>query len=67
MENKKVIITGVTGMIGGIVLKECLQSEKVKQVISIVRKASRFVHPKGVITSEVLERWCSKQGWRTRN
>ena len=46
MENKKVIITGATGMVGGIVMRKCLEAKEVEQIISIVRKASGIVHPK---------------------
>lgn len=37
---KKVLITGATGMIGGLVLEHCLQSEEVSEVISLVRRPS---------------------------
>jgi len=43
---KRIIITGATGMIGGIVLRECLNSNEVKSVTSLVRKSSGFSHPK---------------------
>ena len=36
----KVIITGTTGMIGGLVLENCLKSNQVKEVISFVRRPS---------------------------
>ncbi|MTI31547.1 NAD(P)H-binding protein [Xanthovirga aplysinae] len=37
---KRVLITGATGMIGGLVLKESLSSPDVKEVISLVRRPS---------------------------
>ena len=43
---KNVIITGATGMVGGIVLRECLNSAAIGKVISIVRRASGVNHPK---------------------
>jgi uncharacterized protein YbjT (DUF2867 family) len=43
---KKVIITGSSGMIGGLVLQECLQREDVANVTVIVRKSLGVQHPK---------------------
>jgi len=43
---QKVIITGATGMIGGLVLQKCLNSSKVEKIISVVRRASGIQHPK---------------------
>ncbi|CAN5691757.1 epimerase [soil metagenome] len=43
---KRVIITGSSGMIGGLVLQNCLDRADVSQVTSIVRRSSGFVHPK---------------------
>ena len=43
---KKAIITGATGMVGGIVLRECLDSNEITQVTSISRKPSGMNHPK---------------------
>ena len=43
---KKVIITGGTGMVGGIVLKKCLESPEISEVVSIVRKSSNIQHEK---------------------
>ncbi len=37
---KKVIITGATGMIGGIVLRKCLESPEIKEVVSISRRST---------------------------
>jgi uncharacterized protein YbjT (DUF2867 family) len=43
---KNVIITGATGMVGGIVLRECLKSLEIGKVTSIVRHSSGVNHPK---------------------
>lgn len=43
---KKAIITGATGMVGGIVLRKCLESPEIGQVISISRRASGVEHDK---------------------
>jgi uncharacterized protein YbjT (DUF2867 family) len=43
---KKVIITGSSGMIGGLVLQECLQRDDVASVTTIVRKRSGMRHRK---------------------
>ena len=43
---KNVIITGATGMVGGIVLRECLNSSNISKVISIVRRSSGISHAK---------------------
>ncbi len=43
---KNVIITGSTGMVGGLALEACLKRNDVKQVTSIVRKKSGFKHDK---------------------
>jgi putative NADH-flavin reductase len=42
----KVIITGATGMVGEGVLLECLQNEKVAEVMLISRKHYELQHPK---------------------
>lgn len=34
----KVIIAGSTGMIGGLILEECIKSDKIKTIINIIRK-----------------------------
>lgn len=44
--NLKVIITGATGMVGEGVLHECLQSNKVKEVVIVNRKSLGLSHPK---------------------
>lgn len=43
---KKIILTGASGMVGGILLNLCLESEKVEKVISLVRRPSTSRHPK---------------------
>lgn len=40
---KNVIITGDTGMVGGIVLQECLQSDEIGKVISISRRPTSIL------------------------
>ncbi len=42
----KIIITGASGMVGGIILREALNSSEVEKVTSIVRKSSGQTHPK---------------------
>lgn len=43
---KKVIIAGSTGMVGGLLLKDCLSSTDIEVVISLVRKKTNTNHPK---------------------
>ena len=43
---KKVLITGATGMTGGIVLKHCIESSEVADVVSFVRRPTGVKHPK---------------------
>jgi uncharacterized protein YbjT (DUF2867 family) len=42
----KVIITGVTGMVGEGVMHECLLDPRVEEVLIVGRRASGFTHPK---------------------
>ncbi len=42
----RVLITGVTGMVGEGVLHECLLSPDVDEVLVVTRRPSGFVHPK---------------------
>lgn len=42
----KVIIAGSTGMIGNLILNDCLRSKKISQVVSLVRKPTRQTHTK---------------------
>ncbi len=43
---KKVIITGATGMVGGLVLRECLNSDEVESVVAIMRRPLEQSHHK---------------------
>ncbi len=43
---KNVILTGASGMIGGLILETCLASSDVRRVTSIVRKPTGAKHPK---------------------
>ena len=43
---KTAIITGATGMVGGLVLNECLQNPEIEKVISINRKSLDIKHKK---------------------
>ncbi len=43
---KKIIITGASGMVGGIILREALNSSKIEKVTSIVRNSSGQKHAK---------------------
>lgn len=43
---KKIIITGASGMVGGIILREALNSSEIEKVTSIVRKPSGQQHDK---------------------
>jgi len=43
---KKVLIAGASGMVGNLILQECLTSDEVQEVISFVRKHSGQTHPK---------------------
>lgn len=44
--NAKILIAGASGMIGGLILDQCLESEEVGEVVSLVRKPSTQGHPK---------------------
>ncbi len=57
---KRAIITGATGMIGGIILRESLNSPAIEQVTSIVRKQSGVRHPK--LTEVVLKDFLDYSG-----
>jgi len=43
---KNIIIAGASGMVGGVVLEECLQSSEIGEVLSLVRKPSGLNHQK---------------------
>jgi uncharacterized protein YbjT (DUF2867 family) len=42
----KVIITGATGMVGQLVLDNCLKSDKISEIRSLVRKPTNKKHAK---------------------
>ncbi len=42
----RVIVTGVTGMVGEGVLLECLESDSVEKVLAVSRKPTNHTHPK---------------------
>ena len=42
----KVLMTGATGMVGGLVLEQCLEAREVKEVVSLLRRPSMVQHPK---------------------
>lgn len=42
----KALITGSTGMIGGLIVDHCLQSDTITEVITIVRRPQSVEHPK---------------------
>jgi len=46
MERQNVVLTGGTGMVGGIALRACLERADVARVTSIVRRPSGLAHPK---------------------
>jgi uncharacterized protein YbjT (DUF2867 family) len=46
MNKKRVIITGATGMVGGLALRMCLDSPDVSRVTAVGRKAAGIDNPK---------------------
>ncbi|WP_149304724.1 SDR family oxidoreductase [Pareuzebyella sediminis] len=48
-----VLITGASGMIGNIILEECLSSSRINKVISLVRRTSNHEHTK--LEEEIIE------------
>lgn len=42
----RVIITGVTGMVGEGVLRACLENHNVEEILAVTRRPSRILHPK---------------------
>lgn len=42
----KVLLTGGTGMIGGLILQHCLEAPQVTEVAGLVRRPSRIQHSK---------------------
>jgi len=55
--SKKILITGATGMIGGLILESALKDNLITEVVSIVRKKSGVSHQKlkEVIISNFLD------------
>lgn len=49
----KAIITGGTGMIGNLILNQCLASSKINEIISLVRKPTGLKHQK--LTEVVIQ------------
>ncbi len=45
-KTKKIIITGASGMIGGIILSRALEHPNVNEVVSLARRPSGINHPK---------------------
>lgn len=43
---KNVLIAGASGMIGGLLLDLCLQTDSIGEVVSLVRRKSNTTHPK---------------------
>ncbi|MFC1524282.1 NAD-dependent epimerase/dehydratase family protein [Thermodesulfobacteriota bacterium] len=43
---KNVLVTGATGMIGGLVLEHCLESPEIAKVTSLVRRSTGIKHDK---------------------
>ncbi|PXY02619.1 hypothetical protein DF185_00560 [Marinifilum breve] len=54
---KNIIITGATGMTGGIILKQCLESKEIGKITSFVRKPSGVEHSKlnEVVISDFMD------------
>jgi len=46
MQTMRVILTGVTGMVGEGVMLECLENAAVEKVLSVSRKPTNHTHPK---------------------
>lgn len=44
--NKKIVIVGSTGMIGGNVLQLCLNNNEISEVVSLVRRSTGVTHEK---------------------
>ncbi len=42
----KIIITGATGMVGSIVLKHCIDSPQISEIVSITRRPCGISHEK---------------------
>lgn len=57
---KKVLITGATGMIGGLVLGHCLESDEISEVISLTRRPSNIENEK--LTEIIVEDFLNLNG-----
>src|SRR5210317_1994139 len=55
------IITGATGMVGGIVLQHCLKDDTIKQITSFVRRPSGITHKK--LEEIILTDFTDYSGW----
>ena len=55
--SKKILLTGATGMIGGLVLDIALKDGQISEVVSLVRKPSSVKNPKlkEIIVSDFLD------------
>lgn len=52
---KRVLITGASGMVGALVMKHCLESNEISEVVSLVRRPGRVKHDK--LTEIVVDDW----------
>lgn len=54
---KRILLTGSSGMIGSLLLQNCLQSNKVNEVLNLVRKPSGIQHEKlrEIIVTDFLD------------
>ena len=50
---KSVLIAGASGMVGSLILEECLSSDKIEKVVSLVRRKSNKSHPK--LNEEIID------------
>lgn len=53
---KSVLIAGASGMIGSLILKECLSSNEVENVVSLVRRKRNNSHTK--LHEEIIDDFC---------
>ncbi len=53
----KILITGATGMIGSLVLDQCLNNPEINQLVSLVRKPTGIAHPKlqEIVVSDFMD------------
>ncbi|NKI30510.1 NAD(P)H-binding protein [Croceivirga thetidis] len=59
-DKKKVVIAGASGMIGQLVLEQCLSSNEVTEMISLVRKTTETKNPK--LKEVVIENFADYSG-----